>query len=151
MNRKLLAVAVASVVAPMTAQALDVSVSGQVNRAIRFADNGANSDVQHIDGSAWGSRFWLRAEGEVMPGINAGAVMEQEFAANRGWEADIDAPDKGLANGLRHSYLYVTGGFGKVTMGHTAPVGGVMGTAYNGAAFGTEYSADWSCPALVDT
>ena len=142
MNRKLLAIAVAGVVAPMTAQALDVSVSGQVNRAIRFADNGANSDVQHIDGSAWGSRFWLKAEGEVMPGIMAGAVMEQEFAANRGWEADIDAEDAGLANGLRHSYLYVSGGFGKVTMGHTSPVGGVMGTAYNGAAFGTEYSAD---------
>ena len=151
MNRKLLAVAVAGAVAPMTAQALDVSVSGQVNRAIRFADNGANSDVQHIDGSAWGSRFWLKAEGEVMPGITAGAVMEQEFAANRGWEADIDTEDAGLANGLRHSHLYVSGGFGKVTMGHTSPVGGVMGTAYNGAAFGTEYSADTNSGISVAT
>ena len=142
MNRKLLAVAVAGAVAPMTAQALDVSVSGQVNRAIRFADDGANSDVQHIDGSASGSRFWLKAEGEVMPGIMAGAVMEQEFAVNRGWEADIDAADKGLASGLRHSWLYFSGSFGKVGLGHTAPVGGVMGTAFNDAAFGTEYSAD---------
>lgn len=142
MNRKLLATAVASAIAPMTAQALDVSVSGQVNRAIRFADNGANSDVQHIDGSAWGSRFWLRAEGEVMPGIMAGAVMEQEFAANRGWETTVDAADKGLANDLRHSWLYFSGNFGKIGLGHTAPVGGVMGTAFNGAAFGTEYSAD---------
>ena len=94
MNRKLLAVAVAGVVAPMTAQALDVSVSGQVNRAIRFAGNGTESDVQHIDGSAWGSRLWLTAEGEVMPGINAGAVMEQEFAANRGWQVDVDTEDE---------------------------------------------------------
>ena len=77
-----------------------------------------------------------------MPGIMAGAVMEQEFAANRGWEADVDAADKGLANGLRHSWLYFSGNFGKIGLGHTGPVGGVMGTAYNGAAFGTEYSAD---------
>ena len=85
MNRKLLAVAVAGAVAPMTAQALDVSVSGQVNRAIRFADNGNSSDVQHVDGSAAGTRFQIAAEGEAMPGVVAGAVLQEGFSANGGW------------------------------------------------------------------
>ena len=152
MNRKLLATAVAGAIAPMAAQALDVSVSGQVNRAIRFADNGASSDIQHIDGSAWGSRFWLKAEGEVMPGIMAGAVMEQEFASNRGWQVDVDMPDAARANGLRHSYLYFSGSFGKVTMGDTSPAGhNVMWAGYNNAYAGTEYSVDTNSSISVMT
>ena len=152
MNRKILATAVAGAIAPMAAQALDISVSGQVNRAIRFADNGADSDVQHIDGSAWGSRFWLTAEGEVMEGINAGAVMEQEFASNRGWEVDVDDPDADDSNVLRHSYLYFSGDFGKVSMGKTSPAGhNVMWQAYNDAYAGTEYSVDTNSSISVTT
>ena len=49
MNRKLLAAAVAGALAPMAAQAVDISVSGQVNRMIRYADDGHDSDVQHLD------------------------------------------------------------------------------------------------------
>ena len=143
MNRKLLAVAVAGAVAPMTAQALDVAVNGQVNRAIRFADNGANSDVQHVDGSGWGSRFRIRADGELMEGINAGAYMEQEFASSRGWAVDVDAADGDPSTALRHSYLHFSGNFGTVKLGHTSPAGnGAMWTGYNDAYAGTEYSPD---------
>ena len=152
MNRKLLAVAVAGAVAPMTAQALDVSVSGQVNRAIRFADNGVNSDVQHIDGSASKSRFRFTAEGEVMPGITAGAKMEIGFANNPGGGLDIEQEDIGAASppdydenhvDARHSLLYFSGDFGKVTLGNAPAAGnGVMWTSYNGAWAGTEYSPD---------
>ena len=92
MNRKLLATAVAGAIAPMAAQALDVSVSGQVNRAIRFADNGANSDVQHIDGSASKSRFRFTAEGEVMAGLTAGAHIEYGSSNNAGGGLDVDMP-----------------------------------------------------------
>ena len=149
MNRKLLATAVAGaivpMIAPMTTQALDVGVSGQVNRAIRFADNGVNSDVQHIDGSASGSRWRITAEGEVMPGITAGARLEQGLTSNRGWELDIEAPDSDVGNNVefRHSMLYFSGDFGKVTMGNAPAAGnGAMWTAHNGAWAGHEYSPD---------
>ena len=143
MNRKVLAVAVAGAIAPMAAQALDVSVSGQVNRAIRFADNGAGSDVQHIDGSASGSRYRFTAEGEVMGGVSAGAHVESEWASNRGWQADVDQPDAATSDGFRHSYIYFSGNFGKVTLGHTSPAGnGAMWSSHNGAWMGTEYSPD---------
>ena len=54
MNGKLLAAAVAGVVAPipMTAQALETSISGYVNRMVRFADNNAGYDVQHFENTA---------------------------------------------------------------------------------------------------
>jgi predicted porin len=143
MNRKLLAAAVAGVIAPMAAPALDVAVNGQINRAIRFADNGANSDVQHIDGSAWGSRFRITASGELMEGITAGANIEQEFATNRGWEVDVDAPDAAASNSLRHSYLHFSGNFGTVKLGNTDIAGASsMWVGFNDAYAGTEYSAD---------
>ena len=150
MNRKILVTAVAGAIAPMAAQALDVSVSGQVNRAIRFADNGVGSDVQHVDGSASKSRFRFTAEGEAMPGITAGVKMEIGFASNPGGALDIEQADTGAGNadGLnlvdaRHSFLYFSGDFGKVSLGNLEAAGnGVMWTSHNGAWMGTEYSPD---------
>ena len=143
MNRKLLATAVAGAIAPMAAQALDISVSGHVNRAIRFADNGVNSDVQNIDGSASKSRFRFTAEGEVMPGITAGAHIEYGSSNNGGGGLDIEQEDGGASFDARHSLLYFSGDFGKVTLGNAPAAGnGVMWTSHNGAWMGTEYSPD---------
>ena len=143
MNRKLLATAVAGAIAPMAAQALDVSVSGQVNRAIRFADNGVNSDVQHVDGSASKSRFRFTAEGEVMAGLTAGAHIEYGSANNGGGGLDIEQSDAGAGFDARHSLLYLSGDFGKITLGNAPAAGnGVMWTSHNGAWMGTEYSPD---------
>lgn len=143
MNRKLLAAAIAGVVAPMTAQALDVGVSGHVNRIVRFADNGSGSDVQHLDHTASNSRVRFSAEGEVMGGITAGAFIEKGLASNRGWAHDIDEPDMGPGENFRHSALYFSGGFGKVTMGHTSPAGadGIW-QSHSGAWTGTEFGVD---------
>jgi predicted porin len=143
MNRKILAAAVAGAITPMAAQALDVSVSGQVNRAIRFADNGVNSDVQNIDGSASKSRFRFTAEGELMPGITAGAHIEYGSSNNAGGALDIESEDKPAGFDPRHSLLYFSGDFGKVTLGNAPAAGnGVMWTSHNGAWMGTEYSPD---------
>ena len=143
MNRKLLATAVAGAIAPMAAQALDVSVSGQVNRAIRFADNGARSDVQHVDGSASKSRFRFTAEGEVMAGLTAGAHIEYGSSNNAGGGLDVDMDDKAASFDARHSLLYLSGDFGKVTLGNAPSAGnGIMWTSHNGAWMGTEYSPD---------
>ena len=143
MNRKLLATAVAGAIAPMAAQALDVSVSGHVNRAIRFADNGVNSDVQHVDGSASKSRFRFTAEGEAMPGITAGAHIEYGSSNNSGGGSDIESADNAASFDARHSLLYFSGDFGKITLGNAPSAGnGIMWTSHNGAWMGTEYSPD---------
>ena len=143
MNRKLLATAVVGAIAPMAAQALDVSVSGHVNRAIRFADNGVDSDVQHIDGSASKSRFRFTAEGEVMAGLTAGAHIEYGSSNNAGGGLDVDMSDESASFDARHSLLYFSGDFGKITLGNAPSAGnGVMWTSHNGAWMGTEYSPD---------
>ena len=143
MNKQLLATAVAGAIAPMAAQALDISVSGHVNRAIRFADNGVNSDVQHIDGSASKSRFRFTAEGEAMPGITAGAHIEYGSSNNPGGSLDVENPDDKASFDARHSLLYFSGDFGKITMGNAPSAGnGIMWTSHNGAWMGTEYSPD---------
>ena len=143
MNKKLLVTAVAATIAPMAAQALDVSVSGHVNRAIRFADNGVDSDVQHVDGSASKSRFRLTAEGEVMAGLTAGAHIEYGSANNPGGSLDVDNDDEKASFDARHSLLYLSGEFGKITLGNAPSAGnGIMWTSHNGAWMGTEYSPD---------
>ena len=161
MNRKLLAVAVAGAIAPMTAQALDISVSGHVNRMIRYADDGHDSDVQHVDNTASQSRWRMTAEGELDSGLTVGAHIESGFNSNRssavGTHTKGDIPDNpsaktnddgevtGVERGstnFRQSYLYMSGNFGKVTLGHTGGAGnGAMWSSHNGAWMAAEYSS----------
>ena len=150
MNRKLLAVAVAGVITPMVAQALDVSVSGRVNRIIRFADNGAGSDVQHLNGAS-GSRFTFTAEGEVMDGFVVGANQDVGWRSNA--SASIEVEDPGPKHDdFRRSYLYFSGSFGTVTMGHATQAGNsAMYAPYNGAWAGVEYTADQNSAIAVTT
>ena len=150
MNRKLLAAAVAGALAPMAVQAVDFGVSGHVNRMIRYADDGIDSDIQHLDhGGAFGSRFRIRASGELDNGLMAGATIEQAFASNVDYRTALDAgganeeqhPDSNDDVRLRHSYVWLSGSFGKLTLGHTSPAGsGTMWTGDSGAWRGHEYS-----------
>ena len=144
MNRKLLAIAVAGAVAPMAAQAVDFSISGTIDRAIRFADNGDGSDIQHVSGPS-PTHFAFAANGEPMPGIIAGGRIEAGWAANSAGGRDVDGPDASPAISYRHSYLYFKGDFGRITMGHTNPAGksAMFGSHNNSGAWaGTEYSID---------
>jgi hypothetical protein len=153
MNRKLLAAAVAGALAPMAAQAVDFGVSGHVNRMIRYADDGIDSDVQHLDhGGAFGSRFRIRASGELDSGLMAGATIEHAFASNVDYRTPLNAgganEEAHEADGgsnddvrLRHSFLWLSGSFGKLSLGHTSPAGsGVMWMGDSGAWRGHEYS-----------
>ena len=142
MNRKILATAVAGAIAPMAVQALDVSVSGHVNRAIRFADNGVGSDVQHVDGAS-PSRFRVTEADEAMPGVTFGGGLELGVTSNSGWAQNVEEEDVGTSLGIRHSYLYLSGDFGKITIGHTTPAGNsAMGSSHNQAWAATEYTPD---------
>lgn len=143
MNRKLLAVAIAGAIAPVTAQAIDVSVSGHVNRMIRYADDGHDSDVQHLDNGASGSKWRMTAEGELDNGLTAGAYIESSFASNgSGAVGTHDKKDLKPSDGFRHSNLYMSGNFGKVTLGRAAVAGSdAMWQSHNGAWAGAEYSS----------
>ncbi len=57
MNKKVLAVAVSSALAaPMAAHAVKYKLSGQINRAAVYQNDGNNSDIQFIDNVSSGTR-----------------------------------------------------------------------------------------------
>jgi len=122
MNKKILAVAIASAVAvPMAAQAVEYKISGHVNRMIRFADNGSGSDVQHVDNEASRTRFRIQGSEDIGNGMKAGIYLETSVASNDATNLNIKSSDGGdIAFDIRHSALFFSGNWGKVTMGHTS-------------------------------
>jgi hypothetical protein len=141
MQKKVLATAIAGALVPMASQAVDFKVSGHINRAIRFVDDGHGSEVQHIDNS--NSRSRVRFVGsEKFGSMTAGVNLEIAFASNRstglgtkstlGNGADgSDSFDTG--DDIRHSALWFSGSWGKLTMGHTSEAyDGVQDTNLSG-------------------
>ena len=137
MNKKILAVAIASAVAvPMAAQAIEYKISGHVNRMIRFADDGAGSDVQHVDNEASRTRFRFTGSEDIGNGLKAGINIETSVASNDSTNLPLKSGDAGdVAFDIRHSALFFSGNWGKVTLGHTSD-------AADGASF-ADLSNTW--------
>jgi len=135
MNKKLLAIAISSALAaPMAAQAIEASVSGHVNRAIIFLDDGEASDWSNTDNIASQSRLRVVGSGDLgVGGMKVGTTMEWGFSSNVGFFATVKGRNgntggNDLNPNLRHSRLWFSGSWGKVTMGHGS--GAYDGTAY---------------------
>lgn len=121
MNKKLLAVAISSALAaPMAAQAIDVKVSGHVNRAIMFADDGVASDVAHVDSATSQSRIRWTGSGDLgVGGMKVGARLEWGFSSNLSNRHTIKSGDGGdVAFNIRYSELWFSGSWGKLSAGH---------------------------------
>ena len=106
MNKKLIALAVASVVAAPAAYSADVSVYGRINNAITAHKTGGtnNTDVSSI-----GSRFGIKASSELGNGLTA--TGKYEFSTT----TDKEQPNIG---DLRIGTVGLSGGFGSVTIGN---------------------------------
>jgi len=135
MNQKLLAIAIASALAaPMAAQAIDHKISGHVNRGVMFIDDGAASDVTQTDNMASQSRLTWSASGDLgVGGMKAGAVIEYGMSSNRSSGVTVKGRNGNTTGAdatfnVRHSRLWFSGNWGKVTMGHGSG-------AYDGAAY----------------
>lgn len=135
MNKKILATAIAGALSvPMAAQAISFDISGHVNRAIMFADDGIASDSMQVDNAASQSRITVRGSDKLgVGGIDVGVLMEWSVASNMSSNVTIKG-NNGNATGtdssfaIRHSALWFGGNFGRLTMGHTSG-------AYDGMAF----------------
>ncbi len=131
MKKKLLTAAVASaVVAPMGANAIEHSISGHVNRMIRFADDGKASEIQHLDNSASQTRIRWRGTGDIGRGMKAGIYIETGVSSSNSSSAEIKLDGDGDNDtasdtdfNIRHSRLDFSGRWGRVTLGHTSPAG----------------------------
>ncbi|MCP4335378.1 MAG: porin, partial [Gammaproteobacteria bacterium] len=116
----------ALILLPSAAQAVEVSMSGQVNRLIMNIDNGVESGVVHADNSVSGTRWRLKGDGELDNGMTAGLVYETQLQSNpsnlitedsldtNGLDGNIDPGDL-FTNRLANVWL--KGNFGKVAIG----------------------------------
>ncbi len=124
MNKKLLTAAIASALAaPMAAQAIEFSVSGHVNRMIRIADDGDGADIQHLDNGASMSRFRMKGSGDLGNGMKVGTYLETAVASSVASKTALKAREGAATDtafNIRHSALWFSGSWGKVTMGHTS-------------------------------
>ena len=122
MNKTLLSVAIAGAMAlPTAAQAVKYKLSGQVNRAVVFMDDGVDSDVRHMDNTASGTRFRLRGSEDLGSGMKAGFYWELQTQSNPSGGQGTNAQSDGNqnTNNLRQANVWFSGNWGKLTIGQT--------------------------------
>lgn len=122
MNKKLIAVAVASVVAAPAAYA-DITAYGRVNNAIEIKDDGDRT----TDISGVGGRFGFKGSSDLGNGISA--IGRYEFSTT------TDKEGSGVGD-TRLAYVGMSGGFG------TVQVGNMWSSYYN--TIGTHMSPTYS-------
>jgi predicted porin len=123
MNKKLLTIAVAGAMAtPMAAQAVKYKLSGQVNRAIVFMDDGVQSDVRNVDNIESGTRWRLRGSEDLGNGMKVGFYYEMQTSSAPSSAAFPDQNtdgNNGVSGGgnIRQANVWFSGNWGKLSMG----------------------------------
>jgi predicted porin len=90
-------VAIGLLVGLSPAQALEVKLSGQINRAIMWADNGNNDELFHVDNDNSSTRFRLVGSELVTDWLEVGVVWESQFESNSSSSVDIGQDDDGVS------------------------------------------------------
>jgi len=117
MNKKVLAVAVSSALAaPMAAQAVKYKLSGQINRAAVYQNDGESSDIQFIDNVSSGTRWRLTGSEDIGNGMKVDFNWEWQNSQNPSG-APIKSGDFGEAETMRKAEVWFSGGWGKVSLG----------------------------------
>ncbi|MEN8236714.1 MAG: porin [Pseudomonadota bacterium] len=75
---------------------IKLAVSGHVNRAVMFADNGNSSKFFHVDNDTSSTRFKFKGEGRVNEDFKVGAQIVMQVESNSSSKVDIiDKPSQG--------------------------------------------------------
>jgi hypothetical protein len=128
MHKKALTVAIAgALAAPMAAHAVDVTLSGHVNRALFINDSDASTGASVKDNGSSGTRIRVTGTGEMMDGGAVGVNLEYAAAGSLS---------------LRYAEVYFSGDYGKVSIGQGNQGG--EGSVYKGGAavLGTGHGQD---------
>jgi hypothetical protein len=143
MNKKLLSAAISSALiaplaVPTAAHAVEFKLSGQVNRAVIFRDDGFGSNVDHVDNTASGTRFRLVGSEDLGNGMQVGFNWEMQTSrpgiAGRAVKDPASNPAAGLD--LRIAEVWFGGNWGRLSIGQ-----GPM--ASKGAIDATDLSGTW--------
>ena len=102
-----------------TSQAVEVKLSGQINRAVMWADDGNESEFFHVDNDNSSTRFRFKGSQEVTPSVEVGVVWENEFQSTPSNKVQIGQNDDGSDENLAQRKLeaYFDTAFGKFSIG----------------------------------
>ncbi len=109
------------------ANTMKLKVSGQVNRAVLYADNKQDDEVFFVDNDNSGTRFRFVASGRLNDDVTAGATIELQFESNSTPNIRFNAnggtggtPIGGGANGVGErigEVWFSSASMGKLTLG----------------------------------
>ena len=103
------------------AEAVDFKISGQINKAILWGDNGNDDDLKFVDNDNSSTRFRFTGENEFDEMWKAGIVWEVQMESNSSADTDIDIgenDDFGDGFSKRKIEFYVAHKkFGKLLLG----------------------------------
>ncbi len=99
--------------------AVSFKISGQINRALEYVDNGVDSDWFNVDNDNSSTRFRFVGSEEIGHGLTTGIVWETEFQSNPSNEIDVGQNDDGTTPSLTERIFeaYFSGTWGKATIG----------------------------------
>ncbi len=99
-------------------QAVEVKLSGQIDRAVMWADNGKTSEVFNVDNDNSSTRFRFTGSEQVNDSVKVGVVWENEFQSNASNKVDIGQENDGTSEfNDRKLEAYFVMPFGKVSIG----------------------------------
>ena len=132
MHKKALTVAIAGALAaaPLAANAVDFTISGQVAHALVMVDPDVGDSETKFGNYGWnGSRLRVTGSSEAMDGVTAGVNMEFDIRPT-------DAGDGTI--GVRHAAVSLGGDFGTIKFGQTSEASdGAFGGDKSGVAGAT--------------
>lgn len=95
-----------------------IKLSGQVNRALLWADDGINSDLLHVDNDNSSTRFRFLGSASLSEDHTVGITWENEFESNTSSSAQIDQNSDGSsAFKERKLEAWHKGPWGKLSIG----------------------------------
>ena len=80
--------------------AVSLTLSGQVNRGLLYADDGTNSNVAHVDNDNSSTRFRMIGKGTLNEDITVGTQIEVQMESNSTANINIDGSTTGGNDGL---------------------------------------------------
>ncbi|WP_162937499.1 porin [Indioceanicola profundi] len=86
--------------APTIAQGnpkVKVTFGGWINRAVTYADNGADDDFLFVDNNGASSRFNISASGKVNDSLSLGSVLELEAISNNARSTGLESQSTALS------------------------------------------------------
>jgi len=116
-TKLLLALAAGLIAGYAQAQGIEVRLSGQINRALLNADDGAQNEWFNVDNGNSSTRFRFNAEGDVGPGLKAGILFEVEYPSNSSSAVNFTTRQVSPTLNERHMDVFLRGGFGTLRLG----------------------------------